>query len=404
MLCQFTFKNYGSYKDETTIEMQAENIKEFEDTLLKSSKDEKKYLPLSVIYGPNGGGKSNALEALVCLIGNVLAPIALVKDGRKVESIPVSPYKFTEDKLQNTTDFEIFYRIDKNEYRYNISYLKGKIMYESLYILTENARKPTKIFIRRENEIELGEELQKEKVNTNNNLNIPFISFLVISYNIETINKAINFFTNISLINCSSEEFETQFMPLMFENDDVKKIFIKLLNIMDIDISDYRIEELPDVKDGIKIFTKHIINGKEYELNLLEESSGTQKLFALLPRIIFALRNGNLTAVDEMDAKLHPKLLRFIIELYKDKEINEKGAQIIFTSHDLTTMTKDVFRRDEILFACKNIENSSEIYSLYEIRDTNGEHIKTTTAYNKQYMEGRYGADPYLQKILEWEV
>ena len=86
------------------------------------------------------------------------------------------------------------------------------------------------------------------------------------------------------------------------------------------------------------------------------------------------------------------------------KEINKKGAQLIITSHDLTTMTKDVFRRDEILFAAKDRENSSEIYSLYEIRDTNGQHISTKTAYNKQYMEGRYGADPYLQRILDWEV
>ena len=173
---------------------------------------------------------------------------------------------------------------------------------------------------------------------------------------------------------------------------------------MDIDIIDYRVEKLPDVKDGIKLFTKHRVNNEEYELNLYEESKGTQKLFALLPRIIISLKNGNLTVIDEMDAKLHPKLIQYIIELYKDKEINKKGAQLIITSHDLTTMTKDVFRRDEILFAAKDRENSSDIYSLYEIRDTNGQHISTKTAYNKQYMEGRYGADPYLQRILDWEV
>lgn len=403
MLCQFTFKNYKSYKNETTIEMQAENISEFKETLLKSPKDGKKFLPVSVIYGPNAGGKSNALEALVSLIGSVIAPVIFVKGGTKIDNIPIVPYKFTNNPRE-TTDFEIFYRINKNEYRYNISFLGEEIYYEALYILTENAKKPTKIFVRNKNKIEVGEELKKEKVNINNNINMPFLSFLAISYNIETINIAIQFFLSTSLLNCSDDDFENILMHFMFEDPKIKEEFLKLLKIMDIDIIDYRVEKIPDVKDGIKLFTKHRVNNKEYELNLVEESRGTQKLFALLPRIIISLKNGNLTVIDEMDAKLHPKLIQYIIELYKDKEINKKGAQLIITSHDLTTMTKDVFRRDEILFAAKDRENSSDIYSLYEIRDTNGQHISTKTAYNKQYMEGRYGADPYLQRILDWEV
>lgn len=403
MLCQFTFKNYKSYKNETTIEMQAENISEFKENLLKSPKDGKKFLPVSVIYGPNAGGKSNALEALVGLIGSVIAPVIFVKGGTKIDNIPIVPYKFTSNPRE-TTDFEIFYRINKNEYRYNISFLGEEIYYEALYILTENAKKPTKIFVRNKNKIEVGEELKKEKVNINNNINMPFLSFLAISYNIETINIAIQFFLSTSLLNCSDDDFENILMHFMFEDPKIKEEFLKLLKIMDIDIIDYRVEKLPDVKDGIKLFTKHRVNNKEYELNLVEESRGTQKLFALLPRIIISLKNGNLTVIDEMDAKLHPKLIQYIIELYKDKEINKKGAQLIITSHDLTTMTRDVFRRDEILFAAKDRENSSDIYSLYEIRDTNGQHISTKTAYNKQYMEGRYGADPYLQRILDWEV
>lgn len=403
MLCQFTFKNYKSYKNETTIEMQAENISEFKETLLKSTKDGKKFLPISVIYGPNAGGKSNALEALVSLIGSVIAPVIFVKGGTKIDNIPIVPYKFTSNPRE-TTDFEIFYRINKNEYRYNISFLGEEIYYEALYILTENAKKPTKIFVRNKNKIEVGEELKKEKVNINNNINMPFLSFLAISYNIKTINIAIQFFLSTSLLNCSDDNFENILMHFMFEDPKIKEEFLKLLKIMDIDIIDYRVEKLPDVKDGIKLFTKHRVNNEEYELNLYEESKGTQKLFALLPRIIISLKNGNLTVIDEMDAKLHPKLIQYIIELYKDKEINKKGAQLIITSHDLTTMTKDVFRRDEILFAAKDRENSSDIYSLYEIRDTNGQHISTKTAYNKQYMEGRYGADPYLQRILDWEV
>ena len=76
----------------------------------------------------------------------------------------------------------------------------------------------------------------------------------------------------------------------------------------------------------------------------------------------------------------------------------------MFTSHDLTTMKNDVFRRDEIWFACENEYHESGIYSLYDIRDENDKHVNNTAAYDKQYLEGRYGADPYLQNILggEW--
>lgn len=108
--------------------------------------------------------------------------------------------------------------------------------------------------------------------------------------------------------------------------------------------------------------------------------------------------------MDELDAKLHPKLLRYIIKLFKNPDYNKLGAQLIFTSHDLTTMKNTVFRRDEIWFAALDDKHESEIYSLYDVRDEDDRHVNSTAAYDKQYMEGRYGADPYLQNMLggEW--
>ena len=104
--------------------------------------------------------------------------------------------------------------------------------------------------------------------------------------------------------------------------------------------------------------------------------------------------------IDELDAKLHPKLLRYVISLFKNPKVNENGAQLLFTSHDMSTMKNTVFRRDEIWFAALNEMRSSEIYSLYEIRHEDNERVKSTAAFDKQYLEGRYGADPYLQNML----
>ena len=399
MLCQFSVKNYKSYRDETTLEMQAENIKEFEDSLILSEKDSKKFLPISVIYGPNAGGKSNLLEAFVTLSTNVVFPIAMIKQTIKVLPMQIVPYKFCDE--ETPTEFEVYYRVGKSEFRYNIDFLKDKIVYESLYVLTENAKRPAKVFIRENDIIDLGDELERNKVKTNNNLEIPFLSFLSVSYDIDIIKQAIEFFLNTMIISFSNDDIENTLNDMAFENE-IKHKVIELFRNMDIDVVDYRAEKISN--DNYKIFMKHIINGKEYELNLSDESKGTQKLFSLLPKLISSLNYGSLTLIDEMDAKLHPKLIEYIIEMYKSPKINKKGAQLIMTSHDLTTMTSDIYRRDEILFASKNVENVSELYSLYEIRDVKGERIRAKTPFNKQYAEGKYGADPYLQRILEWEV
>ena len=118
---------------------------------------------------------------------------------------------------------------------------------------------------------------------------------------------------------------------------------------------------------------------------------------------MIAIAEGRLVIIDELDAKLHPKLLRYIISLFTNKDINKNGAQLIFTSHDMSTMKNDVFRRDEIWFAALDNDHSSELYSLYEIRKEDGNRINNTAAYDKQYLEGRYGADPYLRTMLDWE-
>jgi hypothetical protein len=174
-----------------------------------------------------------------------------------------------------------------------------------------------------------------------------------------------------------------------------KKQVLDSLNDMDIDITDYRFDE-----QNNQFYLQRKVNNNKYELAFESESDGTRKLFAALPVILVALSEGRLVIIDELDAKLHPKLLRYVISLFKNKDINTKGAQLLFTSHDMTTMKNTVFRRDEIWFAAKNENHESELYSLYEIRGEDNERVKNTASYSKQYLEGRYGADPYLQNMM----
>ena len=133
-----------------------------------------------------------------------------------------------------------------------------------------------------------------------------------------------------------------------------------------------------------------------------DESSGTQKLFGLLPFIAASLLTGTALVIDELDAKIHPVLLRHIIMMFNDMNINRRKAQLIFTSHDLSTMNSEVFRRDEIWFVAKGNAQNSKLYSLVEFKNEKGESVRKDAKFDKQYLEGKYGADPYLRKIIDW--
>ncbi len=396
MLCQFSFQNFKSYKDETTFDLQATAISEFEESLIKREKCSN-LLPVSVIYGPNGGGKSNLLQALACLITTVVRPIHDLGNTREdiiiQQGFSAKPFLYDKDSMEEPIEYRIFFRKGDYEYRYYLATQKDEIFAETLDRRTLGGKKPAQIFYREGEAITLGPTLSKEGVNTKVNEKMPYLSFLAINYNIPVIAEVQEWFESCIIRSYGNPIVE---MEVMFSEDaNVKKQIVTLLNDMGIDIEDYRFDN-----DEKQLFLKRTIAGKSYELSLNEESDGTRKLIAALPAILIALQEGRLVIIDELDAKLHPKLLRYVISLFKNPKVNKNGAQLLFTSHDMSTMKNTVFRRDEIWFAALNEKRSSEIYSLYEIRHEDNERVKSTAAFDKQYLEGRYGADPYLQNML----
>lgn len=396
MLCQFSFSNFKSYRSETTFDFQAANLPEFSDRIIhfEGAND---LLPVGVIYGPNGGGKSNLLQALACLISTVVKPILNLETTRTSiilqQTVDCVPFLLDESSKNAPTEFLIYFRTAKNEFRYYLSILNDEIVAESLSRKTIGARKPAHIFDREKNEIVLGASVNKRSINTAVNAKMPFLSFLAINYHIPVIAEVQEWFESCIIRNYANPRAEQQIM--IAEDGSIQKRIIMLLNDMGIDINGYRFDS-----EDQRFYIKRVIKGKDYELPFDEESDGTKKLIAALPMILLALSEGRLVIVDELDAKLHPKLLRYIISLFKNPEINTRGAQLVFTSHDMSTLKNTVFRRDEIWFAAENEEHASEIYSLYEIRREDSERVNNTAAYDKQYLEGRYGADPYLQNML----
>lgn len=396
MICQFSFKNFKSYRDETVFDLQAAALPEFADTLIENPKASA-LLPVSVIYGPNGGGKSNLLQALACLISTVTRPIINLKTTRSAiilhQSVDAAPYLLDHTSRKEPTEFLIYFRTEANEFRYYLSISGEEIVSESLSRKGLGSKKPALIFERDNSAIKLGSSINRRSINTSVNGKMPYLSFLAVNYDIPVIAEVQRWFESVIVRNYANPRAEHQIM--LSENSDVQNRILRFLNDMDIDISGYRYDD-----EDEQLYIIRSIHGENYELPFSEESEGTKKLIAALPVILVALLEGRPVIIDELDAKLHPKLLRYIISLFKDRQINQKGAQLIFTSHDMTTLKNTVFRRDEIWFAALNDTHSSEIYSLYEIRREDNERVNNTAAYDKQYLEGRYGADPYLQNML----
>ncbi len=121
----------------------------------------------------------------------------------------------------------------------------------------------------------------------------------------------------------------------------------RFLCAVDVRIGGFRVERAAEGR-GQRVFVRHDVAGRDYELRMSEESAGTQKLMGLASFLLAALGRGGTVVVDELDAKLYPKLLRYVILLFKDPEVNKGGAQLIFSSQDVPTMRNDLFRRDEI--------------------------------------------------------
>ena len=403
MLCQFTVKNFKSIRDEMTFDMQATAISEHEDRVIKD-KDGELYLPVSAIYGPNGGGKSNVLEALHILAAKVLRPLYATDDNSyhpfQMKKILIEPFAFGAEEKEAPTEFELFFRTKTAEYRYVLTVKKDIVLYERMDRVKLDTGRRSALFERSDEGIELKGVFAKLKISDELSETLTLLSYLGITYRKnEVIKDILNWFEyGIDFLNYGNPIQELRMA--IANSDDVKSLVLDMIQEMDLDIVNFCVEEMEN--ERIEVYTKHIVDGYESELNLSDESSGTKKLFGLLPFIADSLASGTTLVIDELDAKIHPALLRHIIMMFNDMEINRHGAQLILTSHDLSTMNSEVFRRDEIWFVAKGNRQNSKLYSLVEFKNDKGESVRKDAKFDKQYLEGKYGADPYLRKIIDW--
>ncbi|MGN0306594.1 MAG: ATP/GTP-binding protein [Lachnospiraceae bacterium] len=420
MLIQFNFKNYKSFRDEVSLDLSATKITEHESHVVEIAND--KLLKVAAIYGANASGKSNVYDAFDYMTYYVAESFNFggEEDSRRKnenEYVKVVPFLFDEKSREEETTFEVFY-VDNAEnsgrtYQYGFALKEDEVVEEWLYSKAKTARNNYRtIFYRKK-----GEELEMNGFSKNHVENIKVSlnkETLIVSLGsrlkIPKLKKIRDWFLNNEILdfgNPAENFFRSRVLPEDFvDSKEVQLNVLKYFASFDEAIKGFNVEKLQqeeekDTGKKYKIDALHQMTNsrKMAAIPLKSESSGTLKMFALYPSLRDVLDNGGTLFIDELNARLHPLLVRNIVLTFLSPEINTQNAQLIFTTHDIWQFSNELLRRDEIWLVNKNRDGLSELYSLADFKDEEGNKVRRNEALSKKYLTGNYGAIPALKPM-----
>ena len=382
MLLEFSCSNFKSIKEKVTFSAIAtDNIKN--EKFLKKF-DDFRILHTSVIYGPNGVGKSNIFKG----IGFMRDLVIKSRENRPGEVLKQPTHKMAQDKK---SEFNMQYIINDIRYAYGFVLKNNLVDEEYLYYFED--KNAVKVFEREEGEVCFGEKFEENKVLLEiieNEIgdNKLLLSCIGDKSDIFEINNAFLFFKEYLVIQNSDVKTERKnCIKVMIENEKMRELIISVFRELDSDIKDIKIENAGENLDDKDIRIKFVYD--EFETDLYkEESTGINKLFDLVLPIIESFINGKVMIVDEIELNLHRNIAYKIISLF-NTYLPNNSAQLIFTSHDISLLSLNLFRNDQIWFAQLGKDRATELYSLVEIKN-----IRADENIAKGYIMGRYGAVP----------
>lgn len=418
MLLQFSVENFLSFKEKAVMSLEPSKDREHAENINKKGA----YKGVNVIttYGANASGKT-------CFFKAITFALIMIRGSntRQVnEPLPISPFGFSEESINKPSKFEFqFVASDNKKYIYGFSADRERIYEEYLY--RYSSRKPTKIFERKSDGTYEFTAREKNALMPLTQMNTPNKFFIATAtmWNaqstkipLEWLSSGIDTYTDLGVL--------TQDAIANYQGDNSKdyiQFAEKIMGEADINISkiDIQIKKVPINQGMMPFIPGLVINGQLiqpqehtqmevitfhevteeksgnkylYSLPLGDESQGTQLLFSFSPLLKRVLDEGKTIVIDEIDRSLHPAVVKYIVNLFRNPEINKAGAQLIVTTHDTSLLKLDMFRRDQIYFVEKDRNTAtSHIYAMDEFPVRKSENIE------KGYLLGRYGALPNIQ-------
>jgi AAA15 family ATPase/GTPase len=426
MLIGFSVGNYRSFKDVVTLSMVAAEEANDNDELDKNNvfkvNQQFSLLKSAAIYGANASGKSNLILAFNFMRRFVMNSAKL----QITDKIDVEDFRLSTETVDKPSFFEIVFQLKNKTYRYGFEVTQKRVVSEWLFC-TPRSRE-TKIFNRQGDKIEYSKNIEQGNMLKGlTKKNTLFLS-VAAQFNDSLAVEIVSWFgrlgvvsgLNVELLKAITLEYLSDRQDSDRQNliDGVTKLIKKLdlsINNLNLETETRKIslDSLPqDLSDVVRNIISHSSGeiksttiktyhpkydstGKIIELEIFDmdkhESDGTKKIFALSAPILDTLQKGEVLVIDELDARLHPLMTRNIIELFNSQKTNPKNAQLIFTTHDINLLSHKFLRRDQIWFTEKNHQGATDLYSLVEFAD-----IKNNDTFEKDYIQGRYGAIPFI--------
>jgi len=426
MLIEFSVENFLSFKDLTTLSMvAAKSFKEHNDSHIINTDNKLTLLKSAIIYGNNASGKSNLLEAMRFLKVTVLNSFrdALLEKGEK--KFPLEKFALSTKSDKESSFFEISFIQKGVKYRYGFEVDYDKVIAEWLFHTTS---KEVYLFKRDFQKIEVNKSAFKEGIGKEGDVksNVLFISLLA-TLGKDISSNIVDWFNNFKFVEGIHDRGHKRYTidKLKSDKDFFSWVlhFIKYLEISNLktteqDVNEIDLETLREKEKDeeiINLLTSiQKIQSKQPKRDLLltyhrkydennvlvdtvpfnfdaQESEGTKKLLYLLGPWYDALQNGNVLIIDELDSRLHSHLTLRLIDFFHKFNIN--NAQLICAAHDISLLNKDIFRRDQIWFVEKDQFGVSQLISLGDYKT---DKVRNKSAFDKNYLDGKYGAIPYF--------
>ena len=426
MLIEFSVSNFRSFKEEQTLSLVASADRTHEGNLIRG--EQLNLLKAAGVYGANASGKSNLLRGIGAMEWFVVNSATKMNQG---DSIPrMSPFRLASETAAQPSYFEVVVVLDGIRYRYGFTATAERVYDEWLFVCPRG-KKPRQ-WIEREFDPETKEtewNLKYDiKVDKKMLIGKTRENGLVLSRGAELNVKALGplyrwFVERLWIFTLAGQRAVlAQVAAQRVEGDDgLRNRVTQLLQHADVGIVDLKLEKKPFVLDDIPpairetmpqevaahfqgmsvidIRSMHNVVGQEapVEFDFEDESDGTQRLFALAALMLDALDKGATVVVDELECSMHPLLTRKLIEVFQNPEMNSKGAQLVFATHDTTLMDQALFRRDQLWLTEKNPSGATGLFSLYDFKHK----PRNNEAFERRYLAGRYGAVPQFGPALE---
>lgn len=420
MLVEFRVSNYRSFREPQVLSMVAGSGAEHRNTHTHDpgvSRFER-ILASAVIYGPNAAGKTNLLKALQCMQTIVLT------SATTSPAAPVAcyvPFKFDLLTHNLPSEFEVTFIEAGVLYEYKFSLDATRVYHERL--VEYRTKQPRRLFERTYEPSTENYKWQFSNALTGNRSvwrdatrpNALFLSTAV-QLNSTQLAQVFWWFQKRLITIVGATQLNLGLTITLLGQPGGKERLLPFIREADPGIADveFSAEPLPPqlvLSPGMQpmlfqdsptsppqiakiTFFHHMEKAESpVQLDISDESNGTQLLFRTAGAWLNVLTNGEILLVDEIDTSLHSILVRFLISRFHSTTTNPQKAQIVFTTHNTSILTQEIFRRDQIWFVEKGEDNASHLYPLSDFSPRKDEALE------RWYLKGKYGALPIIEEL-----